>query len=113
MDTADNLRIGVSFSGIPDSDGGEDEDGEEEEELFEAADNLDLGAVDLCVSTRRLYLKSFLCGQSLSLPARSINQPWVLPGSALSLFPRSFSKALGWQRFWYDEEPHVDIDAPL
>ena len=46
VDTADNVRAGVSFSGIPDSDDGEDED----EELFEAADNLDLGAVDLCVS---------------------------------------------------------------
>lgn len=48
MDTADNMRVGVSFSGIPDSDDGEDE----EEELFEAADNLDLGAVDLCVSLK-------------------------------------------------------------
>lgn len=48
MDTADNMRMGVSFSGIPDSDDGDDE----EDELFEAADNLDLGAVDLCVSPR-------------------------------------------------------------
>lgn len=68
MDTVDNLRIGVSFSGIPDSDGGEDEDGEEEEELFEAADNLDLGAVDLCVSTRQLYLKSFCVGSLFPCP---------------------------------------------
>lgn len=45
MDTAD-MRHGVSFSGIPDSDGGEDD----EDELFEVADNLDLGAVNLCVS---------------------------------------------------------------
>lgn len=42
-----DMRHGVSFSGIPDSDDGEEDD---EDELFEAADNLDLGAVDLCVS---------------------------------------------------------------
>lgn len=40
------MRHGVSLSGIPDSDDGEDD----EDELFEVADNLDLGAVDLCVS---------------------------------------------------------------
>ncbi len=49
MDTAENMRLGlglgVSFSGLPDSD-----DGEDDEDLFEVADNLDLGAVDLCVS---------------------------------------------------------------
>ena len=45
MDTAENMRLGVSFSGLPDSD-----DGEDDEDLFETADNLDLGAVDLCVS---------------------------------------------------------------
>lgn len=50
MDTAENMRLGVSFSGLPDSD-----DGEDDEDLFEAADNLDLGAVDLCVSLGLVY----------------------------------------------------------
>ncbi|CAN0058605.1 unnamed protein product [Pylaiella littoralis] len=42
-----DMRHGVSFSGIPDGDDGEEDD---EDELFEAADNLDLGAVDLCAT---------------------------------------------------------------
>lgn len=57
MDTAEmHAQHAVSFSGIPDSDddGGHDGDGDDDDddddELFEAADNLDLGAVDLCVS---------------------------------------------------------------
>lgn len=54
MDTADNVRVGVSFSGIPDSDDGEDED----DEVFEAADNLDLGAVDLCVSLGHIQVEA-------------------------------------------------------
>lgn len=56
MDTAENMRVGVGFSGIPDSDDGEDGE-DEDEELFEAADNLDLGAVDLCVSVFRYILE--------------------------------------------------------
>eukprot|EP00903_Cladosiphon_okamuranus_P015539 g14345.t1 len=72
IDAADNVRVGVSFSGIPDSDDGEHED----EELFEAADNLDLDAVDLCATgTGADGQMTYRDQEELRLPAKAAGPP--------------------------------------
>lgn len=74
------MRHGVAFSGIPDSDGGEDD----EDELFEVADNLDLGAVDLCVSV------------VFPFERQEVVMTLVLPVSVLSPVFRKNCPVIGW-----------------
>ncbi|CAM9203543.1 unnamed protein product [Ectocarpus sp. 12 AP-2014] len=83
MDTAEmHAQHAVSFSGIPDSDddGGHDGDGDDDDddddELFEAADNLDLGAVDLCATGKGADGQTTYKDQDeLRLPAKVAGPP--------------------------------------